>query len=154
MSYWNNIGRSMAKYGTDAVYKLTTGTVCPCMSSRDSNKPAYSPEWHRLNPTAAACNGTGLISRVVTSTNVKAFFYEVGIVGDEIKKRFDAAVIGLLKDTDLLVIGTLVSSTGAYMAMAKEAVFTIGGSDYQVFHISELMTGDVSAQWAILKRMT
>ena len=150
---FTQISRSIARYGSAATLKRVTGTACPCMVSRDANKPAYSAEWHRLNPVAAACNGTGLISRTTTSTSILAFFYEAGIAGSEIRKAFDTAEIGELALDDVLAIGALNASTAAFVGMVRDDNITVGSREYKVFHVSELMTGDVNAQWALLKRI-
>ena len=148
-SFWTQSASVLARYGTTATMEVVAGTACLCMAGRG----AYSPEWHRLNPTAASCAGTGLISRATTTASIKAMFYEAGIAGDEIRKNFSAEIIGQVKDTDLFMIGTLNASTGAQVILSQDANITIGSQKYKVWHVSDLMTGDVSAQWAILKRV-
>ncbi|HPR89775.1 MAG TPA: hypothetical protein PL181_17320 [bacterium] len=149
-SYWTQVAQALARYGVTASMETVSGTACPCVSGRG----AYSPEWHRLNPAASSCAGTGLISRVTTTTSIKAMFYEAGIAGDEIRKNFSQEIIGQVKDTDIFLIGTLNASTGAQVTLAADANITVGSSKYKVWHISDLMTGDVCAQWAILRRIS
>jgi len=148
-SYWTQVAQALARYGVTASMQTVAGTACPCIAGRG----AYSPEWHRLNPTAASCAGTGLISRTTTTTSIKAMFYEAGIAGDEIRKKFSQEIIGQVKDTDIFMLGTLNESTGAQVTLSQDANITIGSEKYKVWHISNLMTGDVCAQWAILKRI-
>lgn len=149
-SYWTQVAQALARYGVTASMQTVAGTACPCIAGRG----AYSPEWHRLNPAAASCAGTGLISRTTTTTSIKAMFYESGIAGDEIRKMFSAEIIGQVKDDDLFMIGTQNASTGAQVILAKDSNITIGSYKYKVWHISDLMPGDVCAQWAILRRLT
>jgi len=148
-SYWTQVAQALARYGVTASMQTVAGTACPCIAGRG----AYSPEWHRLNPTAASCAGTGLISRTTTTTSIKAMFYEAGIAGDEIRKKFSQEIIGQVKDTDIFMLGTLNESTGAQVTLSQDANITIGSEKYKVWHISNLMPGDVCAQWAILKRI-
>jgi len=149
-SFWTQAAQVLALYGTPATMETVAGTVCPCMAERG----AYSPEWHRLNPAAASCAGTGLISRSTTTTSIKAFFYESGIAGDEIRKSFSQEIVGQVKETDVFMIGTQNASTGAQVTLSADTNITIGSNKYKVWHISNLMTGDVSAQWAILRRIS
>jgi hypothetical protein len=149
-SFWTLAASVFARYGTTASMEVVTGTACPCIAGRG----AYSPEWHRLNPAAASCAGTGLISRSTTTTSIKAMFYEAGILGDEIRRNFSQEIIGQVKDTDIFMIGTLNTSTGAQVTLTADANITVGSNKYKVWHISNLMTGDVCAQWAILRRLT
>jgi len=149
-SYWTQVAQALARYGTTASMEVVTGTACPCIAGRG----AYSPEWHRLNPAAASCAGTGLISRTTTTTSIKAMFYEAGFARDEIRRNFSQEIIGQVKDTDVFMIGTANASTGAQVTLSADANITIGSNKYKVWHISNLMTGDVSAQWAILRRLT
>lgn len=81
-------------------------------------------------------------------------FYEAGILGDEIRRNFSQEIIGQVKDTDIFMIGTLNTSTGAQVTLTADANITVGSNKYKVWHISNLMTGDVCAQWAILRRLT
>ncbi|HOZ01918.1 MAG TPA: hypothetical protein PLG20_08875 [Candidatus Syntrophosphaera sp.] len=149
-SWWTQVASGLARYGVTASMETVSGTTCPCTPERG----AYSAEWHRLNPAAASCAGTGLISRTATTLSIKAFFYEAGIAGSEIAKNFSAEIIGQVKQTDLFMLGTMNVFTGAYVALAKDAGITVGSNKYKVWHITDLMTGDVCAQWAILKRIS
>lgn len=149
-SYWTQVASGLAHYGVTASMETVAGTVCPCIAGRG----AYSPEWHRLNPAAASCAGTGLISRSTTTTSIKAMFYEAGILGDEIRRNFSQEIIGQVKDTDVFMIGTANASTGAQVTLSTDANIAIGSNKYKVWHVCNLMTGDVSAQWAILRRLT
>jgi hypothetical protein len=149
-SYWTQVASVLARYGVTASLETVAGTVCPCTTERG----AYSPEWHRLNPAAASCAGTGLVNRTTTTTSIKAMFYEAGIAGDEIHKKFSAEIIGQVKDDDLFMLGTQNASTGTQVTLSKDANITVGSYKYKVWHISDLMPGDVCAQWAILKRIS
>ncbi len=153
-TYWTQIRTALACHGVTANMTVITGTACPCITSRDPEHPAYSPEWHRLNPAAASCAGTGLISRTNTVTSIRAFFYEAGISGDEIRKLFKTEVIGELSDTDLLMVGTMEATTGAFVELQRDAVVALPRGSYRIFSVSDLMPGDLCAQWAILKRIS
>jgi len=147
----------VARYAPSATITVITGTTCPCMASRDSSNPSYSADWHRVNSSAAACNGTGLISRTTTVTTVHAFFHPVSAVRDDIPRLAEKlSEIGELDEKDYMMFSPVKSDGTAFsmsgMAERKDKV-TYDGKDYLVRHVFDLAVGANIGQWALLKRI-
>src|SRR4030042_1522961 len=113
------------KLAEAATISTITGTVCPCMASRDSSNPSYSAEWHVLNPTAAACSGIGLISTTTTSINIKAVFSPLNTAGSTIPtgKEF-LETIGEIQMDDLFMWGTINTDTNAFIDISGKSEYT------------------------------
>jgi len=101
-----------------AVRTVITGDACGCIAGgRDSITP--SEQWHRLNPTEDACDGTGLTSPVSTDTNIKGVCLPVGVsqatipFADEIKTE-----IGKIQKDDHIWWGTVNTADGSYIDLS------------------------------------
>jgi hypothetical protein len=89
-----------------ATITVTTGNTCPCVTnSQDGVTP--DSQWHRDNPGADACNDTGLISRVETTTNIKFAIWGLGAWTNIPKAKEILEQIGEIQKDDLIIIGTL-----------------------------------------------
>jgi len=141
------------RYGTAASILSVTGTACPCFLYRGQN--AYSAEWHRLNPTAATCLGTGKINRITEKIEVKAFFYSPAAVHstlpDVIKNE-----IGETSNTDLIMVGTLNTTAGGFLDMTTfvewEDPLTYDGNKYRIRKVYNLDITNNIGQMILLKR--
>jgi hypothetical protein len=123
---------NLPKFGLPVTFVYYTGTACPCASS--SGYGSYSPQWHADNPTAAACNGTKLISRTtntkslyVTANDIRALVNTLSLSSEIL----DA--IGILKKVDLAVIGC-ADCNGEYVNCTgydeHNSYWTINGVTY------------------------
>lgn len=149
------------RYGASATITTVTGTTCPCMTSRDSARPQYSAQWHRDNPTASDCAGTGLISRSTSTTSIKAYFLPAIVGASAMKTGGDVAfskeVIGELDEKDMIMFGPANASTGALVSIAsmveRKDKVTYDGCDYLVRYYFNLPIGSNVTQYALLKRI-
>jgi hypothetical protein len=149
--------QDVARYGATATIAVITGTACPCMTSRDSARPAYSAEWHRLNTGAAACSGTGIISATTTTTTVTALFCPVSASSNSIPMIMEKlAALGEIDEKDMMMFSPVKSDGSAFslagMVERKDKV-TYDGKQYLVRAILDLAAGINIGQWALLKRI-
>uniref|UniRef100_A0A6M3ILF5 Uncharacterized protein n=1 Tax=viral metagenome TaxID=1070528 RepID=A0A6M3ILF5_9ZZZZ len=108
-----------------ATLAVITGTACPCMISRDSSRPSYSEQWHRDNPGAADCTGTGIISSTTTTTTFKGIFIAPGLVANTIPTMQERLMqIGEIRDDDLFLWGLVNSSTLAVVSILGASEYT------------------------------
>ncbi len=127
------------------------------MTYRDSSHPEYSAEWHRQNPAAATCNGTGLISRVTTSIAAKAHVLPMlqAISTNLIKKEL-LDNIGELGKDDFALIGTVKTSDGSFFdlkTLSEQSDYvTFNTVNYVVRHVYDYATNEVVGQMALIKR--
>lgn len=149
--------KSLFHNGQSITVVTKTGSTCPCMTYRDSSKPEYNPGWHRDNPAAAACNGTGIISVTTTSTPAKANVmpFLVAINSAMIRKEL-LDKIGEIQNDDLCLIGTVKVSDGTFIDLStlveKKDYITYNSHNYLVRHTFDYGTTEVVGQIAILKR--
>lgn len=81
-SHLVDLKKEMKILGNALIKSVLTGMVCPCVDSETGHP---SREWHRLNPLAEDCGGTGLISSTRTDTSFYAFVQEPD--GEELEKQ-------------------------------------------------------------------
>jgi hypothetical protein len=138
-------------FGSAATLNIVTGTACPCMVSRDSTKSEYSPEWHRNNPTALVCSGTGVITTTTTTTNIKAIIHPPGVMFNSIYAPKETLVpIGELQKDDMLFWGSVNTSTGAFVDLSGKNE----NKDYVTFNSINYALRDVSdVFWAGVRIM-
>lgn len=105
MKYVDRFLQHVRRAGQSAVYHHETGDACPCVNS---DTGYCDQEWHRNNPTADDCNGTGLINVAVTDTDVKAFILPKSAVGE-----LDRIKIGLMDNADFLFMGAFKTADGS-----------------------------------------
>lgn len=146
-------------HGHDAALTQISGTTCPCMTWRDPDNPSYSAEWHRLNPTADPCNGTGLIDTTTTNTSIKAFFYPpTALPNRQILTKEMLAVIGEIAHDDLMLFGSVDATTGVLVDLTglNEArdYITYNSQKYLARHVFSLHTNIEVGQFALLKRIS
>ena len=136
--------------GESATISNSSGTACPCWNWRGSG---YSPEYHRLYPASANCNGTGLVSSSTAQTSVKAFFYPLGVVGIKIPEDIKT-VIGETVEGDLIMYGTANASTAALVDISalaeQEDYIAYNSKNYKVRKVYDMPHG--TGQVAILVR--
>ena len=135
-----------------------TGTACPCMTWRDTNRPSYSAEWHRLNPGSDDCNQTGLISTTTTTINIKATFIPAGLMANmSMLSKEVMSVIGELQKDDLVMFGMVNSATGVFYDISNlhemQDKITYNGNDYVVRHYFDSGFDDIVGQVGLLKRI-
>ena len=149
---WLISGRG-AEAGTLSV---TSGSVCPCMTSWDSSSPSYSEQWHRENPSASDCNSTGVIHATVTNTAIYAVFSPPGLFGESIPNGKEVLQgIGELQKDDLIMWGVCnASMTSISLTYRSEYVTKIskGGVDYTIKDMSAMPNS--VGQVALLRRRT
>ncbi len=105
--------QSIIRNGTIATVKtFTGGTQCPCMISRGSEAPAYSLDWHRRNPTATNCSGTGEIGATESTVTIKTMPIAAKAIGDAVKRGGAWVDIGEIKTGDLALYGAVKTSDG------------------------------------------
>jgi hypothetical protein len=135
----------LSRFGQSATLNVITGTVCPCMTSRDSTNPTYSAEWHGNNPTAEACNGTGLIVDTTTSTEIKAVIQPFAVYAQSIQSNKEwLSQIGEINIDDHYYCGT-VDSSGSFVDISgyneKNAYITFDSRSYTLRDISTINFG-------------
>lgn len=144
MSARSQFIKHLSHRGQAAVLYSITGTACPCWTYRGTG---YSKQWHRDNPSADDCNGTGLISSSTASTNIKIFPYPIaaGIgsfnISDEIKQA-----IGKINDIDLIVYGTLDTDSHVFKSLVSytdEDYITYDLNNYRIARVIELIAGEI-----------
>ena len=122
------------RHGQSAVYHKITGDACPCVNN---DTGYFDREWHRQNPGAEDCNGTGLINRTDTTTNIKAFILPKADV-DEITME----KIGLRSEDDHFFMGAFDE--------ANESLFDVSGfderRDYIVFQGNSFILRNIDAE--------
>jgi hypothetical protein len=132
----------------------TTGSVCPCMTSWDANNPSYSEQWHRDNPAASDCDGTGIIHATETDTAIYGVFSPPGLFGESIPKgKEDLFPIGEVQKDDLILWGVCNASKESLdLTYKSEYVtkITKGGVDYTIKDMSYITTE--IGQVALLRR--
>jgi len=141
--------------GSDAILKSITGTVCPCMTSRSSSYPAYSAEWHRLNPTAIDCNGVGKITTTTKSISIKAVF-SIGIQSaTAFLNSRDKSPIGEIPDYDLLMFGQCISD-GSFLDISsyteQDDYIIYNSSNYVIRNIYDIEYNGMIGQISLLKK--
>ena len=145
--------RKLLKHGASATLSVVTGTACPCISYRGNN--AFSEEWHRLNSGSAHCNGTGLITRTTTTTNIKGFFYQRGQINalnlpDIIKTK-----VGEQVDADLILVGTWDDDNDVYLDVSsyveRETALTYNSEIFKIRVVYPLAISEEIGQIVLLK---
>ena len=108
MSYqtWQpRFAKWLLRNGETATLIELTGSTCPCMT-HFSDTPSYSKQWHRENPNADDCNGTGIINGTYSRTAIYGIFSPPNLVGNSIpggKEFIDS--IGEIQKDDLIIWG-------------------------------------------------
>lgn len=137
-----------------ATFVVTSGSVCPCMTAWDSNSPSYSAQWHRDNPAASDCNGTGIIHATYTRTVIYGVFSPPGLFGEQIPKAKEALEgIGEIQKDDLVLWGVCDASQNEVDITYKSEYttrITKNGIDYTIKDMSKIPT--LIGQVALLKR--
>lgn len=135
-----------------------TGTVCPCMTWRDADRPSYSAEWHSLNPLADNCNKTGLIDTTTTTVAIKAMFIAAGLMANMSMLSKEAlTLIGELQNDDLVMYGAVNASSGEFYDVSGLSEYndkiTYNSIDYIVRHHYNADFDANVGQVAVLKRI-
>lgn len=102
--------RHIESVGSSATWTHVTGTACPCLTSRGDGSSQYSTEWHRNNPTADDCEGTGLIDTTSTGYAIKAVFsMELETLSNYLKDRIQSKV-GDMKNNYMIMYQPIKTS--------------------------------------------
>lgn len=96
--------RSVRRNGQSAVLHHITGDTCPCVNA----ETGYADrEWHRQNPTAEDCQGTGLINTSDSADNIRALIMPKAAVDEQTRER-----VGLRTEDDHLFMGAHDTTNG------------------------------------------
>ncbi|HQI49888.1 MAG TPA: hypothetical protein PLN61_14640 [bacterium] len=142
------------------VREFTAGTQCPCMISRDSAVPTYSADWHRRNPAAEACNGTGMIGETTVETAVKTIPMDaqaIGNLSNLIKQGGSFTDIGNIDVGDYLLYGAVRTSTGAlfsFESLGDKNVITLLGKTYAIKETMLVPVGGTVVSMVLVKRVS
>ena len=147
--------QDLLNHGQSASLVQVTGDTCPCMAFGHENE--YSPEWHRNNGEADDCKGTGIINESLTTTSIKVFIFPVGAAVGTIQAPTEVLeAIGEVTKDDLLMYGTVNSSTGAFVDISGlsdwEDYIVYDSKYYSIESVYSLYASAEVGQWAILKR--
>lgn len=99
--------KMLAKRGYDATITKITGDSCPCLASRDGE---YNAIWHDDYPLAEDCEGSGIINRTKTTTNIKSHFTNDQESLSYYLNSEDKEVIGRRDRIDLIMFGAVKTS--------------------------------------------
>jgi hypothetical protein len=129
--------------GISATLKYYTGTDCPCRTFNDSANYSYSPEWHRLYPTAEDCGGTLKIATNKVERVLKIFVGNPTTIAtmDNFRSLLPA---GTFEKNDVLAIAALDEATSAMLTMTsyennKTASMLIEKIEYSIMTVIDLV---------------
>ena len=158
MTHKKRFLKILYKSGMSANLIRLTGDQCPCMVFEDPDVPSYSPEWHRLNPTAENCNRTGLINTVETTIAIKSIFYSVALKVQSLnleKEILDK--IGEWQKDDLLMYGCVkvADMSEIDLRTLNENVDKIqyDGKLYIPRHTLDVATNEIIGSLCLIKRI-
>jgi len=147
LSHYQRIRNQMKYRGQSATKSTLAGTACPCI---DSETLIPSREWHRDNPTAADCGGTGLINSTRTNLSIYAFIQPPD--GDELEKLPP----GLRNVAVMKYFGSVDASLNFVSVIGmdeKRDYIVFGSNKYIVRNVYQQKMGDtVWYEEAILER--
>ena len=146
--------RKLLKHGASATLSVVTGTACPCISYRGNN--AFSESWHRdLFPAEPHCNGTGLITRTTTTTNIKGFFYQRGQINALNLPEIIKTKVGEQVNADLIMIGTWDDDNDVYLDVSsyveRETALTYNSEIFKIRVVYPLAISEEIGQIVLLK---
>jgi hypothetical protein len=131
----------MNRYGDECTLSVVTGTACPCSTARDSANPQYSLNWHRDNPSSAACNGTMLITRTTTTTTIKAVIHPPSVFANSIYAPKELlTALGEYQKDDMIYWGGINTTTLAIVDISG----TNENRDYLTYKTINYSIRDVS----------
>lgn len=147
---------SILKNGVDATITVYSGgTQCPCMISRGSEAPAYSADWHRRNPTATDCEGTGLINSTTSTVKLKTMIIDAALIGDALKSVGEMVDIGI-KSGDMALYGAVNSETMGNYSLADltdKNIITVLDVTYSVKRVYRIPMGETVITAAVIRRL-
>lgn len=149
LTHLQRVRQSLKYRGQSATKSTLAGTACPCINSETL---IPSREWHRDNPTAADCSGTGLISSTRTNLTIYAFIQEM----DE--EELEKLPPGLRNVATLKYFGAVDTSLN-FVSVAsmdeKRDYIVFDSLKYIVRNVDQQKFGDsVWYEEAILERRT
>lgn len=135
--------------------KVTDGSVCPCMTSRDSDNPSYSAEWHANNPDEEDCNKTGIIGGSTSNVNIKAIIVKPGLAGLAIPIKLETVLpMGEFNDDDMLLYGTADADNDNYESLDGltdyTAYITFDSDKYLIRDVTDV--GDIGQVARLVRR--
>ncbi|HNR69545.1 MAG TPA: hypothetical protein PKN24_15980 [bacterium] len=149
---------SIIANGTAATVKeYSGGTQCPCMISRGTEAPAYSADWHRRNPSATNCNGTGLIGSTTSTVSIKTMVIDAKAVGDEVDRSGKWTEIGKLEADDVALYGAVKVSDGSNYSFADltdKNEITVLGNTYAVKYTLKIPIDGTVVTAALCRRLS
>jgi hypothetical protein len=149
---------SVLRHGTQATVKVFTGgTTCPCMTSRGSEAPAYSAEWHRRNPTATDCAGKGTINATQSTDTIKTLPIEATAIGDIVRTSGIIVDIGEIKAGDVALYGGVKISDGtnySFDGLKDWNEITVNSRVYAAKKVIRIPMGDTVITAALCRRVS
>ena len=139
MTHKEEYVRQLMDRGQTGTVTVVTGTVCPCMTSRDVNVFEYSAYWHELHRNEH-CNGTGLIDVTTTQTTIRSFFTnEMETMATYLSKQL-LTEIGEKQTRYLMMLGCAAAGSMFDLSSLnrRNAVFTFNSKDYRLMHFFDL----------------
>ena len=144
------------RFGADATLTTVTGTTCPCRKTSGSSR-----EYHRLNPSAADCLGTGQIDTTITETTIKGFFTNRLQSLMTFLNQYKNTEIGEMYDADLFIFGVAKASDASFMDLSgytesntnRANKITYQGNDYLIRHVYSVGFTEEVGQVGLLKRV-
>lgn len=156
MSHFEAFLLNLMRHGVPAtVLEYTAGKVCPCMTSRDTGAPAYSADWHRRNPTAEDCGGSGTIEETTVGTSILTMPIDAMAVGNSVRESGFFAEIGKVDSGDFALYGAVKASDGSlfsFEALTSKNVITLLGNQYTVKKTMRIPISGVVVSLALVKK--
>jgi hypothetical protein len=149
--------RQLATRGMDSVLNYSVGTSCPCRLYEDPDNPSYSPEWHRLNPSAENCNGNLVISSVSVQRNMKIFIGSITSLAtlDTVKKWLE---IGKAEANDFAAICALDGATNEVPSMEDwendlSAYLQVDDDQFKLISVVPMAAGNEKYYLTLLRKL-
>lgn len=156
MSHAEAFRLNLLRHGAPAtVLEYTAGKTCPCMTSRDANAPAYSVDWHRRNPTAEDCGGSGIIEETTVETAILTIPIDAMAVGSLIRESGFLSEVGKIDAGDFALYGAVKVSDGSlfsFEALSSKNIITLLGKQYTVKKTMLIPISSVVVSLALIKR--
>lgn len=135
--------------GESFTLRKYTGSVCPCMNYRGAG---YSAQWHRENPSAADCNGRGIINTTLSIINLKGFFYPASLTGTTGFSEDIKAEIAKLDSGAIILFGQIDTDNNIFYDLSldeKEYTLVYSGTPYKIYKVFDL--ADTGQQSILVK---
>jgi len=145
--------RNLNRKGRTITATIVTGDVCPC-TTQGGRDGEYDPLWHEAYPGAEDCQGSKLINRSKSVTNLKSFVIDYASLSNFYTKESIGLVGRISTDVDSKVMIGACNTDGTEFDLT-----TINEhSDYFTYDSLNYKRRDVislnPAQICVLERIT